>query len=103
MERVKDQYSGAGALRLWELSGSLENLPHIICMTDSKHILNISCTLFQVNASAIDYSRKCHPSEIGCKNKISHSEENKKGTSQGVSHNKFTENAFAAAMSMPEA
>lgn len=37
------------------------------------------------------------------KTKMSKSEENKKGTSQGGSHNRSTENAFTAAMSMPEA
>lgn len=106
MQRSKDQFIGAGASRLWKLSGRLENLPHVIHMSDSKQIFNISCPLFRVNASEIDYSRKCHPCEIGCENKISKSEENIKGTSQGESHNKSTkstENAFTAAMSMPKA
>lgn len=78
MERVKDLCSGSGALWLWKLSGRLENQPHLICMTDSKRVLNIACPLFQVNTSATGFSRKWHPSEIGCKNKIVKSEENKK-------------------------
>lgn len=86
MERVKDLCSGSGALRLWKLSGRLENQPHLICMTDSKRVLNIACPLFQVNTSATGFSRKWHPSEIGCKNKIGESEENKKESSQGRSH-----------------
>lgn len=106
MQRSKDQLTGAGASQLWKLSGRLGNLPQVIHMSDSKQIFNISCPLFRVNASEIDYSRKCHPCEIGCENKISKSEENIKGTSQGESHNKSTKstgNAFTAAMSMPEA
>jgi len=71
-------------------------------MTDQNQILSISCPLFQLNASAIDYCRKCHPSKIVEKKKMQ-IRRKKKGTSQGGSHNKSTENAFTAAMSMPEA
>lgn len=71
----------------------LENLPQVIHMSDSKQIFNISCPLFRVIASEIDYSTKCHPCEIGCENKRSKSEESIKGTSQGESHNKSTKSA----------
>lgn len=106
MQRCKDQFTGAGASQLWKLSGRLGNLPQVIHMSDSKQKFNIPCPLFRVNASEIDYSRKRHPCEIGCENKISKSEENIKETSQGESHHKSTKstgNAFTTAMSVPEA
>lgn len=103
MERVKDLCSGSGALWLWKLSGRLENQPHLICMTDSKRVLNIACPLFQVNTSATGLSRKWHPSKIGCKNKIVKSEENKKNHPKGDPTSPLVGNALTAATSMPEA